>query len=226
MIQINLLPDVKLKFLRAQRNKRLVIGLSFIVSGTFIAITVILALHVYVNQALHASSLQRDIDEGITEFQSIDNLETVLTVREQLLDLSGLHNDKPAVTRLPDFLAAIVPKDIKLAELTLDFSGNTIRLSGKGKDVVTVNIFADVLKNAYYSQGDGNLPQKAFSNVEFEISVANDEGVGFETAMEFDSRIFDIKTDNVEITIPSVISTQSSLRSNALFDAPVQEETE
>lgn len=225
MIQINLLPDVKLQYLRAQRNKHLVISVSFIVSAAFIAVVVLLAMHVYVNQAWHASRLQKDIDKYVDEFKAIDDIDTVLTVREQLLELPNLHSEKPAVTRLPDFLTTIVPNTVDIAEFSLDFTSITIRLSGKGEDVIAVNTFADVLKNTYFSAGDGGTPVKAFSDVEFSIGATTDEGVTFETSMHFDDNIFDINSDSVKLTVPNIISTQSALRSGALFDSqPVSEE--
>jgi len=226
MIQINLLPDVKLKYLRTQRNKRLVIGMSMIISMFFLAVTILLVLHVYVNQAFHASRLQNDIDDNVATFKQIDDLDTILTVRQQLLSLPALHNEKPAVTRLPDFLAEIVPNNIDLSELTLDFSGDEIRLTGRGDNVVAVNTFADVLKNTYYSTGDGSLPQKAFSNVEFEIGVSGDDGVSFDVRLTFDSQVFNVTAGNVELTVPSIVSTQSALRSGALFDAQQDEESQ
>lgn len=218
MIQINLLPDVKLKFLKTQRNKKLIFTIAAITSAGFIALVVLLALHVYVNQAFHRSRLQSDIDSKISEYTSIENLDTILTVREQLIELPFLHSSKPAATRIPDFLAKLVPSDIKIGELSVDYINSEIRLSGRGENTKAVNRFADILKNATFTSGDGTTPNGVFTDVEFDIGVQGDDDLSFDAQMSFDSTIFNISNDSIEISVPNITSTQSFIRSSSLFD--------
>lgn len=218
MIQINLLPDVKLHYLRTQRNKRLVFTFAGLTAAAAVAVVVLLALHVYVNQAFHTSQLQSDIDNLTAEYTNIDNLDTILTVREQLIELPGLHAEKPASTRISGFLAKLVPSDIKIGELSVDYVDNVMRIEGVGEDTKSVNRFADILKNATYSSGDGTTPSGVFSGVEFDIGVTGEDGLGFDTRMDFDPEIFNITNDEVDISVPSTTSTQSFIRTDSLFD--------
>lgn len=225
MIQVNLLPDVKLEYLKAQRNKNLVLGLATIVTAALLAVTILLALHVYVNQAIHTAGLQADIDSLSKEYTEITGLDEILTIDGQLRALPGLHEGKPAVSRLPELLVIVVPKDIELAEIVANFDENILRIDGQGKSTKTVNTFADILKNTFYATADSEIPLNAFSGVTFDIGIKGDEGVTFEAEMSFDPEIFN-EIHNVDFTIPSTVSTQSKIRtdSSTLFDTPTVEE--
>lgn len=220
MIQINLLPDVKLEFLRSQRNKRNVFSSAIIASLVLVGITLLLALHVYVNQTLHTKRLQSDINKLVTEFEAIEDLDTILTIRQQLIALPPLHGAKPAVTRLQGFLGKLVPNNIDLSEVSLNFSDQSLRLSGNGTSSKVVNKFADILKNAYVSYGDGSTLALAFSGVEFDIGITAENSVNFDSQMKFNPELFNLANKTVDITIPNIVSTQSSIRSGALFELP------
>ena len=220
MIQINLLPDVKLEFLHSQRTKRNVFSSAIVASLVLVGITLLLALHVYVNQSLHTKRLQSDIGKLVTELEAIEDLDTILTIRQQLLALPTLHSTKPAGTRLQGFLGKLVPNDIDLSEVAINFNDLTLRLSGNGTNSKVVNKFADILKNAYLSYGDGSAPSLAFSGVEFDIGITSENSVNFDAQMKFNAELFNQANKTVSITIPNIVSTQSSIRSGALFDLP------
>lgn len=220
MKSINLLPDVKLEFLRSQRNKKTVISGAIITSICLVAITLLLSLHVYVNQSLHAKRLQTDISKLVSTFGAIKDLDTTLTIRQQLIALPGLHSSKPAVTRLQGFLTKLIPTNIELSEVTLNFDELSLRLAGNGTSAKTVNKFADILKNAYLTYGDGGTPLQAFSNVEFDIGIRSENNVDFGADMKFNLELFNSANKKVSITIPNIISTQSTNRSGALFGTP------
>ena len=62
MIQFNLLPDIKLEYIKAKRMKRSVILISSVVGGSAFAIFILLFLVVNVAQKQHLSNLQADLD--------------------------------------------------------------------------------------------------------------------------------------------------------------------
>jgi len=191
MIQINLLPDVKLEFLKANRTKRLVTSVSTLVSVGMLSLVGLMAFHVYVNQATHTSALNIDILSSVESLKSIENLDAILTVNEQLADLPLLHEQKPDVTRVSGMLSKIVPSSIDLTELTVDFTEHIISFGGRGTNTKVINTFADILKNTTYNLDNlGGEPLPAFSSVVFDIGIEDKEGVGFDTQMSFSPDIF------------------------------------
>src|SRR5689334_20407685 len=100
MIQFNLLPDVKLEYLKAQRLKQAVVSIAAIVAGVVLAVLVILFLVVDVFQKQHLKAVNNDIKTYTAKLQSIPDLNKILTVQNQLNSLPALHAQKPVTSRL------------------------------------------------------------------------------------------------------------------------------
>lgn len=228
MIQVNLLPDIKLQYLKAQHNKRLIISTSLLVILTAVGIAVLMALYVYLNQPAHTNRLQADIDQGIAELEAIENLGTILTVNQQLIALPDLHQQKPLFSRLPELLVRIVPQEIRLSqvEISLIDGLGTIRLTGSGDTTKRINQFADILKNAQYAVDGSEDKVAVFSGVEFSISIPEGDEIGFQAEMDLDATIFGATNTEVEFSVPSIVSTQSNIRTenSELFDSTTEEQ--
>ena len=63
MIQFNLLPDVKLEYIKAKRTKRSVMLVSIIATGVALGISIMLFLTVSVLQKQHINNLNNDIQK-------------------------------------------------------------------------------------------------------------------------------------------------------------------
>src|SRR4051794_9960581 len=103
MIQLNLLPDVKLEYIKAQRSRRLVITTSLLISAGAIILLVLL-FSVSSLQKKHISDLSKSISKQTTELQQKPQINKILTVQNQLGSLTALHAAKPAAARLVDYL--------------------------------------------------------------------------------------------------------------------------
>ena len=95
MIQFNLLPDVKLEYVKAQRTKSTVISASFIAAGSAFAIFLLLFLIVNVVQRKSTSDLNKDIKKYHSQLTSTPDLAKIVTIQSQLKALPGLHEAKP-----------------------------------------------------------------------------------------------------------------------------------
>ena len=151
MIQLNLIPELKAEFLKAQRTRNTVVSISFLVSGGFIALTVLMFLHVNVNQRNHSNNLQEHITELTEEYSAIEDLDKVITIQKQLESLPNLHNSKPLVSRLPKYLTILTPEQVELSDFEMSFEDERIIITGTADDVPAVNIYADTIKNAIYT---------------------------------------------------------------------------
>lgn len=221
MIQFNLLPDVKLQYIKARKNKRFVIVVSVLVSAVAIGIMVLLFLST-VLQKQHLSNVSNDIKQDSEKLTGTPDLDKVLTIQNQLKSLSSLHDKKPEVTRLFGYLPQITPNEVSISELSVDFDQHTIAFRGNADALSTINKFVDTLKFTDYNvplaneRGeplvDGNgQPQfeskKAFSSVVLASFSLNPEEpdpkkkAGYEVTIAFDPILFDI-TKTVSLSIP------------------------
>ena len=239
MIQFNLLPDVKLQYMKARYRQRLAVTISFLVSGFFLVVMVLLFFFVRVGQTHHMNSLSSDIEATTNQLKETQDLDKILTIQNQLNSLPALHNNKVISSRLFDYLVQLTPKQATISDATLDFELGTINIKGNADSLGTVNKFTDTLKfTDYKSGGAAPLEGKAFSNVVLKsFSITGPEAAGqankqitYEIDLNFDPNIFanlldeNGKSTDLTLTIPNIISTRSE-KPASLFEAQPNEET-
>ena len=64
MIQFNLLPDLKLKYIKAKRFKHTAMIISFVITASTLAIFIFMFMTVYVFQKNHISAVTTEINEA------------------------------------------------------------------------------------------------------------------------------------------------------------------
>lgn len=244
MVQLNLLPDVKMEYIRAERRKRVVIGTSVLVAGGFLVLMILLFLFVRVGQKQHMSAVDKDIDAAVAQLQQNPDLDKVLTIQNQLASLPTLHNDKKITSRTFDYLRQMTPNKATISNVTLDFEANVLNIKGNADSLSTVNKFADTLKfTTYKLEGDAPAEGNAFTNVVLKSFAVGEKGaaaatssgaagdVTYELEMNFDLNIYtnsSPSTDGkspVKLTVPNIISTRSATQTPSNLFAP-QPETE
>lgn len=245
MIQVNLLPDVKKEFLKAQSNKRVVVTLSFLVSIAFIAIVALLWSYVTVVQGSHTANLEEDIDQLLSEYQSQEDVSKVLTVNSQLQALPSLHEEKSAMTRLSTYLAKLIPNDVTIDNIEIDLQSGTMGIKGLGKKTVSVDKFITTLKYAVYyvdpgESGESVAVSRVFEQPKLErFGTTEKEEATFEVRTNFDPTIFNnaqdiiltipkTSSDEVEFTTPEELlrlEQERSDREGDLFE-PIEEDEE
>lgn len=213
MIQLNLLPDIKLEYLRAQRTKRFFILTSMVVSGGAIAVVVLMALFVYGIQARHSANLDRDIGSNIEALEATPNLSQILTVQNQLDELPNLHDAKPTVSRMFDYFTVLVPDEVDLNSLDLrygkDGADTALEFTGVSEDFKSVNQFADSLKNAQFTSDQFVDSELAFSKVTLETIGKNQDETVFSIIVVVEPEVFQAGQDNLKLTVPSIVSSPS-----------------
>jgi len=208
MIQFNLLPDVKLNYIRARRLKRTVVVASIAVGSASLTVLTILVLLVNFWQVARIDGLKRSIDGNVKKLQSIQDLDKILTVQNQLNSLPGLHDQKPVTTRLFGYISQLTPSSAAISETKLDFDTNTITISGSADSLATVNRYVDTLKFTTYKVKDAKDSPKAFDSVVLSNFGKDDKGATYEITAQFDKAIFD-SVNPVVLKVPDIISTRS-----------------
>lgn len=210
-MQFNLLPDVKLQYLRAVRLKRLTMSISFIASAAAVMILIILLVTVYVWQKKTMSDLDGDITTYSQKVESTPNLNQTLTVQSQLKSLPGLHDQKPVATRLFDYVKKVTPSKDGITDLQIDFTMNTLSIQGKAPNLDSVNTFVDTLKYTNY-EANGAKKVPAFSQVVLSEFNTTSKETTFTITMTYDPNIFSSQ-QQVKLDVPNIVTTHSDLNS-------------
>jgi len=207
MIQFNLLPDVKLEYIKAKRTKRTAILSSVALCGISFTVLVLLFLSVNILQKKHLSDLNKDINTYSSQLSNTQDLNKILTIQNQLASLPALHDQKAVASRLFGFLTQITPAQATISKFDIDFTANTMTISGSADSLSTVNKYADTLKFTNYKTADGKQ-NSAFSNVVLTTFSHDNNTSTYELNLKFDPVIFDNAQD-VTLTTPKIISTRS-----------------
>lgn len=210
MIQFNLLPDIKIQYLKARRQKHLVVMISIVASAISLAIFILLLVTVFGLQKKNLSDLNKDITSSSRELQSNKNLNKILTVQNQLGALTALHDEKVVSSRLLDFLAQITPANASIAKAEVDYTDKTLTIDGSTDTLNTVNTFTDTLKFTKFVTGAGGREKNAFSNVVLTSFTRDSKTSIYEINFAFNPEIFSNSQD-VSLKVPQIITTRSEV---------------
>jgi Tfp pilus assembly protein PilN len=210
MIQFNLLPDIKVQYLKAKRQKRLVVVSSVLASAVALAVFVLLLSTVFILQKKNLSDLNKDIKSNSSQLQGVKDLNKILTVQNQLGALTSLHDNKVVSSRLLDYLTQVTPSDASISKLDVDFAAHTMIISGTANAASIVNTYADTLKFTKYQVKSGSTEQNAFSNVVLNSFTRDSKTATYEIDLSYDPVIFS-NADNVTLKVPNIISTRSEV---------------
>ncbi len=137
MIEINLIPDVKLELLKARRVRTNVISLSILTTIVAAGVVVVMGLYVFVGQTVAESLADAAIKKESQRLEEVDDLSKILTIQNQLSNIADLHDEKRLSSRIFDVIDATVPTGanaITISRLSLDGETNTISIEGEAKN--------------------------------------------------------------------------------------------
>lgn len=226
MIQLNLLPDVKMEYLKAQKARRLVFSVSVLVAAASVVLLLLL-LSVDGLQKKHLKDLSSDINSESSKLQKEPDINKILTVQNQLESLTDLHSQKPAASRLFSYMIELTPSKVNMTDMKVDFTAQTISITGTSDSLSNVNKYIDTLKAATYTSDanpDQSLP--AFSNIvlsSFDLDTDThdpSQSANYSITAAYDKNIFDI-TQDIDISVPNNVPTHSLSASSTDLFKPV-----
>lgn len=216
MIQFNLLPDIKLDYVKARRTKRLVIAISLLVSALALGLLLLLFLVVNIIQRTHLNNLNNDIEKHSQQLKNTPALDRVLTVQNQLSRVGELHDRKPVTTRLATYLAQVTPVEVTIGEFEMDLSANTMTIKGSAAHLRDINKFVDTLKFTDFLTASGKKG-RAFSDVVLKNFNRSEAEHSYEISLTYDQLIFS-NAEAVQLIVPATITTRSVVENpGALF---------
>ncbi len=221
MIQFNLLPDVKIEYMKAQRLKKVITFISTWVTLVSLGVLMLLFLASFVWQKSRLSSLNDEIKSQTALLKGTPDINKILTIQNQLNSLSGLHRQKPDASRSLDFFKNLVPSTVSISRLLVSFDLKTVELSGSAPDLEAVNKFVDTLKFTKFNVKDsGSEATAAFSKVVLASFGRDKTSANYSINFVFDPLLFD-GASTTTIIIPNQTTTRSETeRPAALFSQP------
>lgn len=203
MIQLNLLPEVKIQYIKARRTKHLMMLSSMVVIGASLFVFVLMLFTVNVLQKKSLNDLNKDIKKYSADIRSTKDLDKILTVQNQLGALSGLHEQKPVSSRIYTYLAQVTPVSAKISSMNLDLEQNTITLNGTTPSFEALYAYTATLKATKYVVAGNDADSKAaFSSVVWTSFSRDKVGASFTISANFDPEIFKSEND-VTLKVPS-----------------------
>lgn len=232
MTELNLLPDIKLEYIKAQRMRRRVMAICVLVTGASVLILVLL-LGVGAVQKKHLSDLNKDIAAESSELKNKPDIEKILTVQNDIPSLNELHAKKPAMARVFDYLNQVTPDKVSISELSIDTTTQTVTATGFTDALSTVNKYVDTLKFTKYSEADSDTSTNAFNNVVLssfgfstDTAASADQAAGYTIVFQYDPTIFDITMD-IKLTVPTLTTTRATVNTpTELFKSAPAKKTE
>lgn len=230
MIQLNLLPDLKKEFLRAQKVKGLVISVSILVTLGAIGLSALLFVYVTFVQQLQVTLASDDITRKMQQLKDIPDVDKYLTIQNQLGSLPSLHSDKGNYSRLFDFLSVLNPGEpnaATLGNLQLVTGEKVIMLTGTTSSFESLNVFVDTLKNAqitYKVNGEGddvieNIFEQVLVQTSGLVQGEADNAVSFTIRTVYRDAVFAVVNKDMTAKVPNITTTPSVTESpNPVFD--------
>lgn len=136
MIEINLIPNVKLELIKAQKTRTKVIAGAVITSVVSISLVVLLGIYIYGIQTVRGVLADSEIKKQAATLSEVDDLSKILTIQNQLTKITSLNESKIISSRVFDMLQKIIPpspNDVQLSTVLVDPDSTTITLDGQAK---------------------------------------------------------------------------------------------
>ena len=213
MIQFNLIPPVKKEYLKIQRLRDSVILISSIVTG--VSFVIFLNLFVYVSFIQNSSlnNLDNIVRTKSSFLSGNSNLNKILTIQNQLSSLPQVESNLPKSSRLFAYINQVTPTSATISSMAVDFTQNTMSITGAADSLATVNQFIDTLKFTKYTASQASLsPQPAFSSVVLNTFSYNSTNTAspanYTIDFNFDPTIFS-NFETINLQVPTQVTTRS-----------------
>ena len=223
MIQFNLLPDVKVAYIKAKKAKRIVT----VVAGISVVVSLVLLILMFSAVSLqkkHISDLNKDIKSYESSLTGTKDLAKILTIQNQLSSLPALYAKRPVTSRLYSYIQSTTPAQpsrVSIKKVDLEFEASTLEIEGTADTLEAVNRYIDTLKFTNYTTDTIKTKTPAFTNVVLKTFNRDTKEASYTIDFSFDPLIFDA-AQKVTLDVPKTITTRSETElpgnANGVFD--------
>lgn len=213
MIEINLVPDVKQEFLRAQRTKNSIISIAILVGIGAIGVIVLL-FSIVGGQMVKSALDDRTIASENDTLQDVEDLNNTVTIQNQLAQLAGMHDEKKINSRVFDVLSAInppAPNDVRVSNLQLDPELKVLTIEGSAVNgYAAVEVLKKTILNTnleYADEGEA-VKEPLAAQVEVSETSYGEDAEGrkvlrFILSFEYPEQLLSRTIENARIVSPT-----------------------
>ena len=218
MIELNLLPDVKKEFIRAQRTRNTVISGAIFVCIVAVGAIALLATTVYGAQNVWKENLKKEIATNHQIVADKQEINKYLAVQSQLQALDQKAQERSVYARLFDYLPQLNPAppfNVTIYDFVLAKDTATITMSGSANSFEAVNNFKYTLEQVKlsYALEDGTKNETAlFTEVISGSPALSSTNSGkvqaiFDFTIIFAPEAFDQSHKDIKITVPKLVTS-------------------
>ncbi len=240
MIEINLIPDVKLELLKARRQRKTVISAAVLTAMVFTGGVVLLALYAFGGQTLANALADDAIKNESQKLSEVEDLAKTLTIQNQLSTLQGQHNDKLVSARLFDILTTTVPSGenrVSVSRITLEAEENLIAIEGEATNgYEALEVFKKTIAQTRFGfsqDGEAKEPVLIAENILDGERRYGEDGDGnrvlrFSLSFTYPDELFAYTSEQGRIITPNRQNATDSAKGvpSSLFTNAEAEETE
>ena len=242
MIELNLLPDVKKEFIKAQQTRNRVVSGAILVSIIAAGIVAFFATIVFIGQKVTTDKLTKEISSSHEELTKKDSINGYLTIQNQLSALDGVISSRFEYSRLFEFLAQLNPKkpnNITLYSVEIDKTSKVLKIDGSATNFEVVNNFKNTLltatvaykvqvKNGEAVTTESKEEPMFLQIISSQASLTTSGGVpatAFVFEVEYNTAAFDPANTEVAIKVPNLVTSDADKNAPLVFsDKPKDEE--
>lgn len=218
MIELNLLPDVKKEFLKAQRTRNTVVSGSIMASLIAGGLIAFLATTVYVAQAGMINNQRSQVKDLHSQLMGKSELNKYLAIQSQLEAVSKVSGGRSLYSRLFDYLLQLnpsAPSNVTLYSVDIDKTASTMVLTGSASTFEAVNNYKNTLELATltYTVAGAPTTKPMFSSVVADQpSLATDGGkttASFKFTVTFEPDAYDPAITDVKVNVPKLVTSDA-----------------
>lgn len=199
MIQVNLVPDVKLELIKAQRHRNIVISTAIIVMIASVAVVALLGL-VIGYQVVRTKLITDDIMRLDQKFRSQPDIDKTVTIQNQLASIQATHANKAMTSRMFDLLveasATGTDNAVTYNTFNVDTSAKTISIvaqtNKRGFDAAEVFRKNIEGMKMYYLPGDDGATKDRIPNEFSTTPITEKKGEEESVAISHDVTLSDL----------------------------------
>lgn len=213
MIEINLIPDVKLSLLKARKQRTLVTSIAVLVSLAAGGVVVLLAVYVFGAQSVLQLQADGAIKDEYQKLSQVKDLPQTLTVQSQLSEIDSLHSEKIISSRIFDVLSTVVPTGknrVVINKLAMNSEDGTVTVDATAENgYEALEVFKKTLaqtKFEFKENGETRSVDLASSITDGERQSGEDvngkRGLNFSISFTYAPELFSANAKNGRVVAP------------------------
>lgn len=213
MIEINLIPNVKLELIKAQKIRSTVTAFSVLIGIVAVGVVGLMASYVYIAQAVRSNLADTNIKTENSKLASVEDLSKTVTIQNQLATITALNDNKLVSSRLFDVITAIIPpspNDVKISSISIDSTKRVVSISGQASNGYSaLETFKKTVERANIKYTDSNNKEIktllasniSMSNVSYGADTSGAKVLRFDLQFNYVAELFSVKSGNLTIVI-------------------------